>query len=33
MLDLMRTYGRADARLFLNTVNEGIKTYQGGRQL
>jgi hypothetical protein len=31
MLDLMRAYGRPDARLFLNTVNEGIKTYQGGR--
>lgn len=31
MLDLMRCYGRADARLMLNTVNEGIKTYQGGR--
>jgi hypothetical protein len=31
MLDLMRTYGRADAKLFLNTVNEGIKIYQGGR--
>ena len=30
MLDLMRTYGRSDARLFLNTVNDGIRGYLGG---
>jgi hypothetical protein len=31
MLDLMGCYGRSDARLLLNTVTEGIKTYQDGR--
>ncbi|MGH7593953.1 MAG: hypothetical protein ACRELE_08905 [Gemmatimonadales bacterium] len=31
MLDLMRCYGRADATLYLNTVNDGIRTYRGGR--
>ena len=31
MLDLMRCFGRSDARLLLNTVTEGIQTYQGGR--
>lgn len=31
MLDLMKTYGRPDALLFLNTVNEGIKTYRNDR--
>lgn len=31
MLDLMRAYGRPDAYLLLNTVNNGVQTYQGGR--
>ncbi|MEO5798743.1 MAG: hypothetical protein ABIZ70_03400 [Gemmatimonadales bacterium] len=33
MLDLMRAYGRPDAYLLLNTVNDGVQTYQGGRLL
>lgn len=31
MLDLMRSYGRADALLLLHTVNDGVKSYRGGR--
>lgn len=31
MLDLMRAYGSPDAFLLLNTVNNGVLTYQGGR--
>jgi len=31
MLDLMRCYGRSDAVLLLNGVDEGITTYRGGR--
>jgi len=31
MLDLMKNYGRADALLLLNTVNSGVKAYQGGQ--
>lgn len=33
MLDLMRSYGRPDAYLLLNTVNNGVQAYQGGRLL
>lgn len=33
MLDLMATYGRPDAFLLLNTVNDGVQTWQGGRRL
>ena len=33
MLDLMRCYGRSDALLLLNGVNQGITTYRGGRSL
>jgi hypothetical protein len=31
MLDLMRCYGREDARLLLHTTEAGTRTYQGGR--
>ena len=33
MLDLMRAYGRSDALLLLNTVDDGVRVYQGGRLL
>lgn len=33
MLDLMRCYGRSDALLLLNGVDQGITTYRGGRPL
>ncbi|MES2123703.1 MAG: hypothetical protein V4503_03340 [Gemmatimonadota bacterium] len=33
MLDLMAAYGRPDAYLLLNTVNNGVQTYQGGKLL
>lgn len=33
MLDLMRAYGRSDALLLINTVNDGVRVYQGGRLL
>jgi hypothetical protein len=31
MVDLMRAYGREDARLLLHTVESGVKIYEGGR--
>jgi hypothetical protein len=31
MLDLMRSYGRADARLLLHTTETGMRTYRDGR--
>ncbi len=31
MLDLMNRYGRADATLLLNHVNDGVVAYRGGR--
>ena len=31
MLDLMRAYGRPDAHLLLNTVNDGVRVYRDGR--
>jgi hypothetical protein len=33
MLDLMNQYGRADAILLLNHVNDGVVAYRGGREL
>jgi hypothetical protein len=33
MLDLMNRYGRADAILLLNHVNDGVVAYRGGREL
>ncbi len=33
MLDVMRCHGRADSILLMNTVNGGVKVYQGGRQI
>jgi hypothetical protein len=33
MLDLMTAYGRPDAYLLLHTVNDGVRTYQGGKLL
>ena len=33
MLDLMASYGRADALLLLHTVNDGVKAYRGGREV
>lgn len=31
MLDLMKKYGRADALLLLNTVNDGVQEHRNGR--
>ena len=31
MLDLMATYGSPEALLLLNTVNDGVRVYRGGR--
>ena len=31
MVDLMATYGSADAIFLLNTVNDGVRVYRGGR--
>ncbi|MHB1329148.1 MAG: hypothetical protein ACYC2K_13205 [Gemmatimonadales bacterium] len=33
MLDLMKTYGRADALLLLNNASHGIRAYRGGRDV
>ncbi len=33
MLDLMKRYGRSDALLLLNHVNDGVVAYRGGRVL
>lgn len=33
MLDLMQCYGSPDACLLLNTVNNGIREYRGGRSV
>jgi hypothetical protein len=33
MLDLMNRYGRADATLLLNHVNDGVVAYRGGRKV
>lgn len=33
MLDLMRNYGRPDALLLLHTVNHGVRSYRGGRDV
>ena len=33
MLDLMKCYGRPDALLLLHTVNDGVKSYRGGRDV
>lgn len=32
MLDIMKCHGREDAILLLNTVNDGIMAYEGGRR-
>lgn len=32
MLDVMKCHGRGDAILLLNTVNDGIMAYEGGRR-
>jgi hypothetical protein len=33
MLDLMKAYGRSDALLLLNSVNDGVTPYRGGRKV
>ncbi|MBX3145217.1 MAG: hypothetical protein KF785_00490 [Gemmatimonadales bacterium] len=33
MLDLMKSYGRADALLLLNNATHGIRAYRGGRDV
>ncbi len=33
MLDLMKCYGRADGLLLLHTVNDGVRSFRGGREL
>lgn len=33
MLDLMKCYGRPNGLLLLHTVNDGVRSYRGGRQV
>jgi len=33
MLDLMKTYGRPDGLLLLNSLSHGVRAYRGGRQV